>query len=47
MRGQWIPGVNNLGEFGRWEFLELRDINTMAADFRACVNSVLAKSEAA
>ena len=47
MRGQWIPGVNNLGEFGRWEFLELRDINTMAADFRACVNSLLAKSEAA
>ena len=47
MRGQWIPGVNNLGEFGRWEFLELRDINTLAADFRAFVNSVLAKSEAA
>jgi len=47
MRGQWIPGVNNLGEFGRWEFLELRDINTLAAEFRACVSSVLAKSEAA
>ena len=47
MRGQWVPGVNNLGDFGHWAFLELRDINTMAADFRACVNSVLAKSEAA
>ena len=47
MRGQWVPGVSNLGEFGRWEFLELRDINTMAADFRACINSLLAESEAA
>ena len=47
MRGQWIPGVNNLGDFGRWEFLELRDINTMAAEFRACVNAIAAKSEAA
>ena len=47
MRSQWIPGVNNLGEFGRWEFIELRDINTMSAEFRACVNSLAAKSEAA
>jgi len=47
MRGQWIPGVNNLGDFGRWAFLELRDINTMAADFRACVNRLLARSAAA
>ena len=47
MRSQWIPGVNNLGDFGRWEFLELRDINTMAADFRAFVNSLAAKNEAA
>ena len=47
MRSQWIPGVNNLGEFGRWEFVELRDINTMAAEFRALVASVTAGRSAA
>ncbi|MCY4429674.1 MAG: restriction endonuclease, partial [Rhodospirillales bacterium] len=47
MRGQWIPGVNNLGEFGRWEFLELRDINTMAADFATFVRRIARLTEAA
>ena len=47
MRSQWIPGVNNLGDFGRWEFLELRDINTMAAEFHAFVAALAAKSAAA
>ena len=46
MRGQWIPGVNNLGDFGRWEFLELRDINTMAAEFHTFLNG-LALTDAA
>ena len=35
MRSRWIPGVNNLGTWGRWEFLELRDKNQMAAEFGA------------
>ena len=47
MRSQWIPGVNNLGEFGCWEFIELRDINTMAAEFDALVSSVVAGRSAA
>nr|WP_253949256.1 DEAD/DEAH box helicase family protein [Mangrovicoccus sp. HB161399] len=25
MRGKWIPGVNRLGKYGRWGFVELRD----------------------
>ncbi len=33
MRSRWIPGVNNLGTFGRWEFVELKDVKTLAADF--------------
>jgi type III restriction enzyme len=24
-RSLWIPGVNNLGQFGRWAFLEITD----------------------
>ena len=29
----WIPGVNNLGSFGRWAFAELTDVYAMAEDF--------------
>ena len=47
MRSQWIPGVNNLGDFGRWEFLELRDINTMATEFATFVSSVVAQRSVA
>ena len=47
MRSRWIPGVNNHGRFGRWEFLELRDLRSMAKEFRAFVNAVAPASEAA
>ncbi len=33
MRGAWVPGVNALGDFGRWAFAELRDVHTMERDF--------------
>ena len=33
MRTSWVPGVNRLGDFGRWGFLELTDIGTMEDDF--------------
>ena len=36
----WIPGVNNLGGYGRWAFTELREINTLETDFDAKVASV-------
>src|SRR4029077_17366784 len=26
MRTLWVPGVNNLGTFGRWSFEELTDV---------------------
>ncbi len=29
----WVPGVNNLGNFGRWAFAELREIYRIEADF--------------
>ena len=37
MRSRWIPGVNNLKTWGRWEFLELTDAGTMKAEFNAIV----------
>lgn len=29
----WVPGVNNLGRYGRWAFAEFTDVYTMAEDF--------------
>ncbi|WP_044351898.1 BPTD_3080 family restriction endonuclease [Dethiosulfatarculus sandiegensis] len=33
MDNYWIPGVNNLGQFGRWAFLELKDVFKMEEEF--------------
>ena len=29
----WVPGVNNLGAYGRWAFAELTDVYQMEEDF--------------
>src|SRR6185312_14088687 len=39
----WVPGVNALGGFGRWEFEEFRDWAVMESDFAALVNRLLKK----
>lgn len=33
MEAYWIPGVNNLGSHGRWDFIELTDIYQMEEEF--------------
>ena len=35
MRDYWIPGVNNLGSYGRWAFAEFADVYEMQVDFEA------------
>jgi len=35
----WIPGVNNLGRYGRWAFAEFRDVWEMNSDFEAEISS--------
>ena len=47
MRTRWVPGVNHLGTFGLWDFLELLDIETMEGDFAAFVDSVTMRRQAA
>ena len=32
MRAFWVPGVNALGTFGRWDFAEFRDVHAMEAE---------------
>jgi len=33
METYWVPGVNNLGNYGRWDFAEFCDVYEMEADF--------------
>ncbi len=35
----WIPGVNNLGSYGRWAFAEFTEVYQIEADFKAKVAS--------
>ena len=37
---QWLPGVNRLGEYGRWGFLELRDVYNMREEIDAVLADV-------
>ena len=39
METYWVPGVNNLGTYGRWAFAEFADVYRMEADFKAKVES--------
>jgi type III restriction enzyme len=42
IRTQWVPGVNNLGTFGRWAFEEFNDVFEMDKEFKALIERVLA-----
>jgi type III restriction enzyme len=35
METYWVPGVNHLGSFGRWAFLEFTDVYQIEKDFAA------------
>jgi type III restriction enzyme len=45
----WVPGVNNLGTYGRWAFAEFTDMYQIESDFTATVeahvNQVLASTK--
>lgn len=39
MENYWVPGVNNLGIYGRWAFAEFTEVYQIEADFEAKVES--------
>ena len=39
METYWVPGVNNLGHYGRWAFAELTEVYRIAADFATKVET--------
>ena len=44
MRAYWVPGVNNLGRFGRWEFAEFRDGYAIQDDFDKLIKDICSRS---
>ena len=47
MRTLWVPGVNNLGTFGRWQFEEFTDVFEIELNFAQLVDRVSAVAEPA
>jgi type III restriction enzyme len=39
MRANWVPGVNNLGKYGRWAFAEFTSVFEIEADFGKLLQS--------
>ncbi len=43
METYWVPGVNHLGTYGRWAFLEFTDVYLIQKQFAAKVEEALEK----
>ena len=43
MRAYWVPGVNNLGKFGRWAFVEFTAVYEIEADFKKLIEKLCAE----
>ena len=39
----WVPGVNNLGTFGRWAFAEFSDVYEIEKAFAKMVDEAVTK----
>ena len=35
----WVPGVNHLGQYGRWAFAEFTEVFQIEADFQAKIDA--------
>ena len=46
MDGYWVPGVNNLGNYGRWAFAEFTNVYAISAGFDALIESLVASRAA-
>ena len=45
MESYWVPGVNHLKHFGRWQFIELTSVDTMEEEFSNFVTRVSPNDE--
>jgi type III restriction enzyme len=44
MEAYWVPGVNSLGQYGRWAFAEFTDVYQIEAEFNRIIEGIV-KSE--
>ena len=44
METYWVPGVNNLGEYGRWAFAEFTDVYQIEAEFDQLIKEIVSES---
>lgn len=42
MRAYWVPGVNNLGKFGRWSFVEFTSVYEIQSEFNNLIERICA-----
>jgi len=42
MRTLWVPGVNNLGQYGRWAFIEFTDVFEISPAFDRLIARLVA-----
>jgi type III restriction enzyme len=47
MRTRWVPGVNRLAQYGRWDFVELSDVYEIGRVFGEVVEGYVNASAAA
>ena len=47
MRSYWVPGVNNLGRYGRWAFAEFTAVYEIEAEFAKLMDAVARVEETA
>jgi type III restriction enzyme len=43
METYWVPGVNNLGQYGRWAFAEFTEVFQIESEFNQLMDSVAAQ----
>jgi type III restriction enzyme len=39
METYWVPGVNRLGTYGRWAFIEMTSVYRIESDFAATIET--------
>lgn len=41
----WVPGVNNLGKFGRWAFAEFTAVFEIQSEFDKLIESLVSANQ--
>jgi type III restriction enzyme len=46
MRTRWVPGVNRLAQYGRWDFVEMSDVFEISREFGELVEGFVQRDVA-